>query len=241
MGQYNLSMTRNMAWALVVGLLLIAGLSGWAIVNAVRGMTSGTTAVTGGLATQVQQILHPTPTIYPDPVTVVQQVRSLSRLETAQYTIEKVITAETGQGALSALFGDRLILVAHGQVIAGVDLSKLRGSDVVVSPAGEVTIIVPAAEIFVTSLDNDKSYVYDRQTGLFTKGDPNLETQARQVAQQQIEQGALEDGILKLAQDNAASYLERLLRSLGFTSVVFVQATPEPISAPTLELTPAGK
>jgi Protein of unknown function (DUF4230) len=229
-----------MVWALVIGLLLIAGLSGWAIVNTVRGMTSGTTAVTGGLATQVQQILHPTPTIYPDPVTVVQQVRSLSRLETAQYTIEKVITAETGQGALSALFGDRLIFVAHGQVIAGVDLSKLRGSDVVVSPSGEVTLIMPAAEIFITSVDNDKSYVYDRQTGLLTKGDQNLETQARQVAQQQIEQGALEDGILKLAQDNASSYLERLLRSLGFTSVVFVQATPEAASAPALQITPAS-
>jgi hypothetical protein len=233
-------MSRNLAWVLVGGLLLIAGLSGWAIVNTVRGMTSGTTAVTGGLATQVQQILHPTPTIYPDPVTVVQQVRSLSRLETAQYTIEKVITAETGQGALAALFGDRLIFVAHGQVIAGVDLSKLRGGDVVVSPAGEVTIIVPAAEIFVTSLDNNKSYVYDRQTGLLTKGDQNLETQARQVAQQQIEQGALEDGILKLAQDNAASYLERLLRSLGFTSVVFVQATPEAAGTPALQITPAS-
>jgi hypothetical protein len=61
------------------------------------------------------------------------------------------------------------------------------------------------------------------------------------VAQQQIEQGALEDGILKLAQDNAASYLERLLRSLGFTDVVFVQATPEPGTTPTLEVTPAGQ
>jgi hypothetical protein len=234
-------MSRNLALVLVVGLLVIAGLSGWAIVNTVRDITAGPAAVTGGLATQVQQMLHPTPTIYPDPVTVVQEVRSLSRLETAQYTIEKVITAETGEGALGALFGDRLIFVAHGQVIAGVDLSKLRGSDIVVSPNGEVTIIVPAAEIFIASVDNDKSYVYDRQTGLLTKGDQNLETQARQVAQQQIEQGALEDGILKLAQDNAQSYLERLLRSLGFTSVTFVQATPAPAALPTLVLTPAGQ
>src|SRR5258708_38169435 len=233
-------MTRNLALALVVGLLLIAGLAGWAIVNTVQSIAAGPATVTGGLATQVQQFMHPTPTGYADPVTVVREVRPLSRLETAQYTIEKVITAETGQGALGALFGDRLIFVAHGRVSAGVDLSKLRNSDVVVSPAGEVTIIMPAAEIFVTSLDNNKSYVYDRQTGLLTKGDQNLETQARQVAQQQIEQGALEDGILRLAQDNAASYLERLLRSLGFKSVVFVQATPEAASAPALEITPAS-
>jgi hypothetical protein len=233
-------MTRNIALGLVVGILLIAGLTGWALVNTVRGIAAGPATMTGGLATQVQQFMHPTPTVYADPVTVIREVRSLSRLETAQYTVEKVITAETGQGALAALFGDRLIFVAHGQVIAGVDLSKLRGNDVVVSPGGQVTMIVPAAEIFVTSLDNNKSYVYDRQTGLLTKGDQNLETQARQVAQQQIEQGALEDGILKMAQDNASSYLERLLRSLGFTDVVFVQATPEPTSMPTLALTPAA-
>jgi hypothetical protein len=234
-------MSKNTALglALVVGLLLIAGLTGWAVVNTVRGIAAGPATVTGGLATQVQQFMHPTPTVYADPVTVVREVRSLSRLETAQYTIEKVITAETGQGALAGLFGDRLIFVAHGQVIAGVDLSKLRGNDVVVAPGGQVTLIMPAAEIFVTSLDNNKSYVYDRQTGLLTKGDQNLETQARQVAQQQIEQGALEDGILKMAQDNAASYLDRLLRSLGFTDVVFVTATPEPGPTPSLQLTPA--
>jgi hypothetical protein len=232
--------TRNIALALVVGLLLIAGITGWALVNTVRGITSGPATVTGGLATQVQQFMHPTPTIYPDPVTVIREVRTLSRLETAQYTVEKVITAQTGQGALAALFGDRLIFVAHGEVIAGVDLSKLSSSDVVVSPGGQVTLIVPAAEVFVSSLDEGKSYIYDRQTGLLTKGDQNLETQARQVAQEQIEQGALEDGILKTAQDNASAYLDRLLRSLGFTDVVFVQATALPNQSPTLAVTPQG-
>ncbi len=92
-----------MALALVVGLLLIAGLTGWALVNTVRGIAAGPATVTGGLATQVQQLMHPTPTVYADPVTVVREVRTLSRLETAQYTVEKVITAETGPGALAAL------------------------------------------------------------------------------------------------------------------------------------------
>src|SRR5262249_43337155 len=153
-----------MALALIAGLLIIAGLTGWALVNTVRGLTAGPATVTGGLATQaqqLQQLLHPTPTVYPDPVTVIREVRTLSRLETAQYTVEKVITAQTGQGALAALFGDRLIFVAHGEVIAGVDLSKLSSSDVVVSPDGQVTLIVPAAEVFVSSLDEGKSYVYD--------------------------------------------------------------------------------
>jgi hypothetical protein len=72
-------------------------------------------------------------------------------------------------------------------------------------------------------LDNDKSYVYDRDRGLFTKGDIHLETAARQVAEDQIEQAAIDDGILELAETNAESYLSRFLVSLNYPKVVFVE------------------
>jgi len=221
-------MTKNQTTILVIGFLLIAALTGWGIVTAIQNAVRGPTEVGAGVATRVQQIIHPTPTIYPDPTTIVLQVRSLARLETAQYTVEKVITAETGQGALATLFGDRLIFVAHGEVIAGVDMSRMAQSDVTVSPEGRVTVIVPAAEVFVATLDNEKSYVYDRETGLPTHGDMNLETLARQAAETEIEKAAREDGIIKLAQDNAAAFLERLLKSLGFKEVVILQGTPLP-------------
>jgi hypothetical protein len=221
-------MPKSVSTLLVIGLLVIAALTGWGLVSALRDAAQGPATITGGIATDVQSFLHPTPTIYPDPVTVVLQVRSLARLETAQYTVEKVITAETGQGTLAPLFGDRLLFVAHGEVIAGVDLSRVAEHDVIVSPDGRVTLILPAAEIFVSTLDNEKSYVYDRQTGLFTQGDINLETQARQVAEDEIRRAALEDGILNLAQSNAETFIDRLLRSLRFTDVGLLQATPVP-------------
>ena len=59
-----------------------------------------------GLRTQVAEILNPTPTILPDPVTIINNVRSLARLETIRYAVEKVITADSGQGIFRALFGD---------------------------------------------------------------------------------------------------------------------------------------
>jgi len=40
------------------------------------------------------------------------------------YTVEKLITAETNQGVLASLFGDRLLFVAHGYVIAGIDMKQ---------------------------------------------------------------------------------------------------------------------
>jgi hypothetical protein len=206
--------------------LAILALVGWEITRSIRDVSSGPAAVSQGLATQAQELFHPTPTIYPSSQAVVLQVRNLARLETAQYTIERVITAEIGQGTLSALFGDRLLFVAHGQVTAGIDLGKLADGDISMGPDGKATIILPAAEVFGSTLDNQKSYVYDRQTGLLTHGDMNLETQARQVAEQEILRVAVEDGIVTLAQTNGATFIERLVKGLGATGVLIVQATP---------------
>jgi len=111
-----------------------------------------------------------TPTIWPDPATLIRQIQSLSRLETASYSIEKVVTAESGQEMFPLLFGDRLLLVAHGQVIAGVDFSQIQAGDISVTEDGGVVIILPPAEVFVATLDNQNTYVYDRETGLVGNG-----------------------------------------------------------------------
>jgi hypothetical protein len=172
------------------------------------------------MQTQVAKVLHPTPTILPNPVTIVHKINTLARLETIQYTLEKIITAEVGQEVFGKLFGDQLLLVAHGEVIAGVDLSQLLVEDVNLED-GLLRIKLPEAEIFVVRLDNQKSYIYDRQTGIFTKGDKDLETQARQAAEKEILETAIEDGILEQARINAEAYLLRFLNSLGFQAIVF--------------------
>lgn len=222
-------MYKTQATLLVIGILIIALITALGIVSAVQNAVRAPAEAGQTVATRMQELLHPTPTIYPDPRSVLLQVRALARLETAQYTIEKVITAETGQGALAPLFGDKLIFVAHGEVIAGMDLSRMSESDVQVSPStGQVTLILPAAEVFVSALDNDKSYVYDRTTGLFTKGDVNLETMARQVAEDEVRKVAIEDGILTQAQTNGVTFIERFLRSLKFEEVIILVGTPTP-------------
>jgi hypothetical protein len=173
------------------------------------------------LQTQVSNLLNPTPTIIPDPVTYINEVRALARLETIQYSIEKVITGELGQGTLGFLLGDKILFVAHGTVIAGIDLQKLNPEDMRFEN-GVLTVRLPPAEVFIATLDNEKSYVYDRQTGALTRPDPNLETQVRQTAEQEILKGALEDGILEQAQLNAEAYLLKFFAALGFPNTIFV-------------------
>lgn len=178
------------------------------------------TTVNNALSTQVAQLMNPTPTVIPDPITIIREVQSLARLETIQYSVEKVITAEINQGVFGPLFGDRLLFVAHGYVIAGVDLSQLEPDQLRLED-GVLFVTLPEAEIFVATLDNDNSYVYDRETGILRKSDQDLETTARHIAEQEIEKAALEDGILAQAQQNAEVYLERLLNTLGYEQVVF--------------------
>ncbi len=174
------------------------------------------------LQTQVADLLHPTPTIIPDPITIISDVRALARLETIQYTVEKVITAETGQGSLAFLFQDKLLFVAHGFVIAGIDMDKLQPEDMKMVN-GVLNVRLPQAEIFVATLDNDKSYVYSRDTGALTRQTKDLETLARQSAEEEIRKAALEDGILNLAQQNAESYLFKFFGALGFPNPVFIK------------------
>ncbi len=226
-------MDNNKGWFLVIGVLVIIAIVAsamiWLVYDSFQRTVTPVQSMTGELATQVSSLLNPTPTLIPNPITIIRDVRSLARLETIQYTVEKVITAEQGQGTLGVLFGDKLIFVAHGQVIAGVDLSKLGAGDIEIKD-GILYVRLPEPEIFVATLDNEKSYVYDRQTGLLTKGDINLESSARRVAEDEIEKAAVEDGIMELARQNAENYLTRLLTDLGYPEVIFAydNTTPQP-------------
>ncbi len=173
------------------------------------------------LQTQMANLLHPTPTIIPDPVTYINEIRALARLETIQYSVEKVVTGETGGGTFQALFGDKILFIAHGTVIAGIDMEKLQPENMRFEN-GVLTVRLPPAEIFIATLDNEKSRVYERDTGILASPDVNLETLVRQSAEQEIRKAALEDGILEQARLNAEAYLFKFFAALGYPNTIFL-------------------
>lgn len=221
-----MKITGSSIFSLLIIIVLIAGV--YFIVQTVRETASAAAApfqqaqrANESLQTQVSQLMNPTPTIIPDPVTYINEIRALARLETIQYTVEKVITAEVGQDIFGFAFGDKLLFVAHGIVIAGIDMEKIQPEDMRLDGNGLLTVNLPPAEIFIATLDNDKSYVYDRETGILTKGSQDLETLARQTAEDEIRKAALEDGILEQAQTNAEAYLQKFFTALGYKTVIF--------------------
>ena len=153
--------------------------------------------------------------------TVVNKIQQLQRLETVVYKLDKIVSGERENAILpDFLAGDRLLMLVHGEVVAGVDFSGLKSGDVVVN-GKRVRLHLPDAQLFATHLDNTRTRVYSRQTGLLVPVDPNLESRVRQEAERQLQQAALLDGILKTANGNARATLTSLLQGLGFERVEF--------------------
>ena len=154
-------------------------------------------------------------------LTVVNKIQQLQRLETVVYTMDKVVSGGKENAVLpDFLVGDRLLMLVHGEVVAGIDFSNLKPDDVKVD-GKHVHLHLPAAQVFSSRLDSGKTRVYSRQTGVLVPTDPNLETQVRQEAERQMQQAALADGILRTAQQNAASTIRSLLQGLGFENIDF--------------------
>lgn len=150
---------------------------------------------------------------------VVNKIQRLRRLETVSYSLDKIVEGQRESPVLpNFLMGDKLLMVVHGEVIAGIDLSQLKPSDVHVD-GRDIQVHLPPSQIFITTLDNTKTRVYSRTTGLLVPEDPNLESEVRAKAQEQFQQAAIADGILKTATKNAGATVKSMLMGLGFENV----------------------
>ncbi len=161
------------------------------------------------------------PTTTTGPV-VVEGVRDLNRLATVRWTESVPVTRESGGTGLEQLFiGERVLLIAVGEVEAGVDLSALGEDDVRVE--GEtVTIRLPEPEVFSASLDEDGTRVYDRDFGLLNlRPDDELVQEARAEAENRVEEAARENGIFDTVETNAEESIRAFVTSLGFEEVRF--------------------
>jgi len=196
--------------ALLAGVLL-AALVIWGVVRGAQKWPGGV------LSSWLRRTTH---TDMSQP-TVVDRIQKLQRLETVVYTMDKIVTGEKQSEIFpDFLAGDRLLMLVHGEVIAGIDFATLKIDDVHVKDR-TVRVHLPQAQVLVTRLDSGKTRVYSRQTGWLVPTDPNLETQVRAEGERESLQAALADGILQKAQENARSTITSLMQGMGFVEVAF--------------------
>ena len=151
--------------------------------------------------------------------TVVMQIRRLARLESVSYAMDKMVSGDREGRVLPAILtGDRILLEVHGEAVAGVDFNQLTASGVQLSDR-TIRIHLPSAQIFTVVLDDSRTHVYERRTGLFVPVDPSLEGEVRGQAVENLRQSALAAGILNIASQNACATVTQLLLGLGFSQV----------------------
>jgi hypothetical protein len=151
--------------------------------------------------------------------TVIERIQRLQRMETVVFNMDKIVTGEKDNPILpDFIAGDRLLMIVHGQVVAGIDFGRLKSGDIKVHDK-EVRIHLPNPQILLTRLDNARTKVYSRNTGILVRVDPNLETQVRQEAEGELLQEAALGGIIANARDNARATVTTLLMGMGFEKV----------------------
>lgn len=145
------------------------------------------------------------------------QIQSLAELVTVKYVIEKVVSVEDVKW-----YGEnRVLIVAHGIVKAGVDLNRLRPEDIHVA-GKKISINLPPAQVLDAYLDDSQTKVIEHSTGLLRAFDKDLQQTARQNAIDDIRRAARLGGILTEAEQRARAELGLFLMQLGFEQIEFV-------------------
>lgn len=153
----------------------------------------------------------------PVTITALRELAQLTTFEMVEYT---VVEKGDDRGWLNWATGDKVTMFVVARIGAGVDLGVMTDDSIDSDPATGIAVIrLPAPEISYVDVDEDQTTVYDRDTGIFTSGDPNLESSARLAAEEVLVAAALERGLLEMAAEEAQIVIQTFVESLGYTDV----------------------
>jgi hypothetical protein len=204
------------------------------IVAAIFGATSVALVASRSCSAPAMRVIPPLSSsitlVRPTP-NVLVAVQDLARLESASFHMERVIDLTDKQSQLFGLIQaeDAILLVAVADVSAGIDLTELSTRDLTIDPIKRTAeISLPAPQVFHAELDNSKTYVHTRRTGVLAIRQENLETRARQEAERSLVDAALQAGLLNRAADNAKRAVQGVVRALGYDQVQVTVRAPVP-------------
>jgi hypothetical protein len=151
-----------------------------------------------------------------DTPAVLRQIQGLQELSTVKYHLERIV-AVTDPGWLG---DERLVLIAHGVVKAGIDFSQVDAEDIRFdAAAGTVQMTLPPAKVLDVYLDERLTQVYLHEKSIFRRLNKDLNQIARRDALAQIQSAAKDLGVKEDAQQRAEMQLRKMFESLGVRSV----------------------
>jgi len=149
------------------------------------------------------------------PATIITEVRKLNQLVTVQFSIQRVVGIREPKVPVGE---ESILLMVQGEVLAGVDLDRLRDRDVTYAGDRTVTVALPPARLFKSFLDESQTKIWDRHITWWTPWvpyNPDLEHKARLQAISDVRDAALKMGIIERAQKNAEVSIRELFSALN--------------------------
>jgi uncharacterized protein DUF4230 len=158
---------------------------------------------------------------------VLKSIQDLHEYHAATGNFQQIVDLQKDTALPDNLLGSRTLFVAYGTVDATVDFSSIGNGAVQVSDdRRNATITLPRPRLSDARIDPARSYVYDRNEGVFNKiGDifssnDNNQQELYAVAEQKITASAQQgSGLVARARENTRAMLQSMLRALGFTTV----------------------
>lgn len=149
------------------------------------------------------------------PATIITEVHKLNQLVTVRYSIQRVVGIKEQKVPVGE---ESILLMVQGEVLAGVDLDRVRDRDLEYAGSHSIVIVLPPAQILNNFLDEEQTKVWDRHITWWTPWipyDPDLEHKARLQAINDVRDAALKMGILGQAEKNARVSIRELLSAFG--------------------------
>jgi hypothetical protein len=151
---------------------------------------------------------------------VIEQVKAVSELNTVEMYFSEIIDfkdALTIREIKIPLTEKSFIFTVKARVKAGTDLSGLTEEDVILE---ENKLTLRLADPVITSKEILSYKAYSEKDGLFNEVTNEDTLKALELFTEDLENQALENGILDKARENAEKAIEDLFAALGFETVV---------------------
>lgn len=150
------------------------------------------------------------------------EVQKNAELITATQKLNQIAQNGTNKKGWCGVFDENITYAIYGEVIAGVNLSNFKPSDVTVINPSTIKIKIRKAEIFYVVINNDKSEVISHSKGILAPNAVNLESDTLTKAEADFKKAAEDSNILNEADINAQKIIGDLYRSAGIQNISFV-------------------
>jgi hypothetical protein len=149
---------------------------------------------------------------------MVEKITSMGKLELVKYSMKDVLEKKQVHTILP---DERVLFVAVGEVIACIDLTKVRKQDIVRDSLNNaVTVTLPQPEICYAKLDHQRSKVYDVSGVILPSTTKAMVEDIYKLAEKRLLENASQMKITDKARANAQLIFKPLLEGVSGKTVV---------------------